>query len=109
MKLMYIKPEVEQKIENPKYNFSGHDTFQCRQLWLKKGFDYVQDGHSFNNADAVVKLGVDKIMVYLISVFMKTYKDNDKESTHFTLQKYKAHTQIVLDYPLQSFCSTHTS
>ncbi|MDX9931639.1 MAG: DUF4007 family protein, partial [Bacteroidales bacterium] len=25
-----------------KYTFSGHDSFQCRQLWLKKGYDFVK-------------------------------------------------------------------
>ena len=41
-----------------KYTFSGHDSFQCRQLWLKKGYDYIQSQKSFNDEDAVVKLGV---------------------------------------------------
>lgn len=34
--------------ETIKYIFSGHDSFQCRQLWLKKGYDYVQEGKNFN-------------------------------------------------------------
>jgi len=46
-----------------KYTFSGHDSFQCRQLWLKKGYDYLQSNKSFNDEDAVVKLGVGKNMV----------------------------------------------
>ncbi len=24
-----------------KYTFSGHESFQCKSLWLKKGFDFV--------------------------------------------------------------------
>jgi hypothetical protein len=64
-----------------KYTFSGHDSFHCRQLWLKKGFDFVQDGNSFNNDDAVVKLGVGKNMVSSIRYWSKAYniidaKDN---------------------------------
>ncbi|ASB51105.1 hypothetical protein CDL62_08435 [Alkalitalea saponilacus] len=43
-----------------KYTFSGHDSFQCRQLWLKKGFDYVLGNRMFTDDDAVVKLGVGK-------------------------------------------------
>ncbi|MCX6187148.1 MAG: DUF4007 family protein [Bacteroidetes bacterium] len=39
-----------------KYTFSGHDSFQCRQLWLKKGYDYVRDGKNFNDEDSVVNL-----------------------------------------------------
>jgi hypothetical protein len=42
-----------------KYTFSGHDSFHCRQLWLKKGFDFVQEGNAFNNA--LVKLGDGKL------------------------------------------------
>jgi hypothetical protein len=38
--------------------FSGHETFQCRHLWLKKGYDYVKSGKSFSAEDAVVELGV---------------------------------------------------
>lgn len=43
-----------------KFSFSGHDTFHCRQLWLKKGYDYVKGGKNFNDEDAVVHLGVGK-------------------------------------------------
>ena len=46
-----------------KYTFSGHETFACKSLWLKKGCDFVKDGHSFNDEDAVVALGVGKNMV----------------------------------------------
>lgn len=60
-------------LESIKFTFSGHDSFQCRQLWLKKGFDFVQDGHSFNNEDAVVKLGVGKNMVSAIRYWLKAF------------------------------------
>lgn len=64
-----------------KYTFSGHDSFHCRQLWLKKGFDFVQEGHSFNSEDAVVRLGVGKNMVSAIRYWLKAFniidgKDN---------------------------------
>jgi hypothetical protein len=67
-----------------KYTFSGHDSFHCRQLWLKKGFDFVQEGNAFNNDDAVVKLGVGKNMVSSIRYWSKAYniidvKDNPTE------------------------------
>lgn len=29
-------------LDYSKFTFSGHDSFQCRQLWLKKGFDYLE-------------------------------------------------------------------
>jgi hypothetical protein len=44
-----------------KYTFFGHESFQCKSLWLKKGFDDVKAGKSFGEEDAVVELGVGKI------------------------------------------------
>lgn len=32
-----------------KYTFSGHDTFHCRSLWLKKGYDYLLLDKKFGN------------------------------------------------------------
>ena len=34
--------------------FSGHESFACKSHWLKRGYDFVLAGHSFNNEDAVV-------------------------------------------------------
>jgi hypothetical protein len=70
--------------EITKYTFSGHDSFQCRQLWLKKGYDYIKSQKSFNDEDAVVKLGVGKNMVSAIRYWMKAFniidgKDNPTE------------------------------
>lgn len=62
-----------------KFTFSGHDSFQCRQLWLKKGFDFVQNGQSFNNEDAVVKLGVGKNMVSAIRYWLKAFNIIDSK------------------------------
>ncbi len=56
-----------------KYTFSGHETFQCRQFWLKKGFDYLTKGKSFNAEDAVVELGVGKNMVNSIRFWMRSF------------------------------------
>jgi hypothetical protein len=71
-----------------KYTFSGHDSFQCRQLWLKKGFDFVQEGQSFNNEDAVVKLGVGKNMVSAIRYWLKAFNivDNKDKPTEFGIK-----------------------
>jgi hypothetical protein len=62
--------KVESKL---KYTFSGHESFQCRQFWLKKGFDYVIKGKSFNAEDAVVELGVGKNMVSSIRFWMRAF------------------------------------
>ena len=56
-----------------KLTFSGHESFQCRHLWLKKGYDFVNKKKSFNNDDAVVELGVGKNMVSSIRFWMKAF------------------------------------
>lgn len=73
-------------IENlNKLSFSGHDSFQCRQLWLKKGYDYVLEGKNFNDEDAVVQLGVGKNMVSSIRFWLKAFNiiDNKDIPTEF--------------------------
>lgn len=71
-----------------RFTFSGHDSFQCRQLWLKKGYDFVQEEQSFNNEDAVVKLGVGKNMVSAIRYWMKAFNiiDNKDKLTKFGIK-----------------------
>ena len=59
-----------------KFTFSGHESFQCRQLWLKKSYDFVNKKKSFNNEDAVVELGVGKNMVSIILMVNKIYSLN---------------------------------
>ncbi len=53
--------------------FSGHETFQCRHLWLKKGYDYVKKGKSFSADDAVIELGVGKNMVTSIRFWLRAF------------------------------------
>lgn len=71
--------------EYNKFSFSGHDSFQCRQLWLKKGYDFVQEGKNFNDEDAVVRLGVGKNMVSSIRFWLKSFNviDNKDIPTEF--------------------------
>lgn len=65
-----------------RYSFSGHETFPCRNLWLKKGYDFTAEGN-FNAPDAVVSLGVGKNMVssirYWLKVFGMTKDDQPSE------------------------------
>jgi len=56
-----------------KYTFSGHDTFQCKTLWLKKGYDFVMADNDFNSDNAVVHLGVGKNMVSAIRYWLKSF------------------------------------
>jgi hypothetical protein len=68
-----------------KYTFSGHESFQCRQLWLKKGFDFITAGKSFRAEDAVVSLGVGKNMVTSIKFWLKAFNliDSNDQLTEF--------------------------
>ena len=43
-----------------RYCFSGHESFPCKSMCLKKGYDYLADHNKFTDLDAVVKLGVGK-------------------------------------------------
>lgn len=68
-----------------KFTFSGHESFQCRHLWLKKGYDYVKNNKSFGDEDAVVSLGVGKNMVSSIRFWMKAFNilSPDEKLTDF--------------------------
>lgn len=68
--------------------FSGHESFNCRPLWLKKGYDFIQDGFDFNADDAVVGLGVGKNMVRSINYWVKS----------FGLVRKNSETNLFADY-----------
>lgn len=63
-----------------RFVFSGHESFSCKSLWLKKGYDFVVNGKNFNNPEAVVELGVGKNMVTSIRYWLKVFGicENDK-------------------------------
>ncbi len=63
-----------------KLTFTGHETFPCRNFWLKKGYDYMLSGRSFSTEDAVVELGVGKNMVGAIRFWMKAFGLLDSEN-----------------------------
>ena len=63
------------KLNEDKPQFSGHETFPLRQLWLKKAYLKVKESSElspkntrgcFSNDDAIVKFGVGKNMVSAI-------------------------------------------
>lgn len=56
-----------------RYSFSGHESFYCKSLWLKKGYDFLKDGHTFLDNDAVVQLGVGRNMVSSIRYWLKVF------------------------------------
>jgi hypothetical protein len=53
--------------------FAGHETFSCKQFWLKKGYDYLKKGFLFTDPIAVVELGVGKNMVNAIQFWLKAF------------------------------------
>jgi len=65
--------------------FSGHETFQCRHLWLKKGYDFVAEGKSFSADDAVVDLGVGKNMVNSVRYWLRAFNvlNDENQLTEF--------------------------
>lgn len=71
-----------------KFSFSGHDTFHCRHLWLKKGYDFIKKGRKFTDEDAVVELGVGKNMVSAINFWMKAFGILDKFGKLTSFAKY---------------------
>lgn len=68
-----------------KYTFSGHDSFQCKDLWLKKGYDFVSDNKMFSDTSSVVDLGVGRNMVSSIRYWLKSFgiTNEDGQSTEF--------------------------
>jgi len=71
--------------ETTKFTFSGHESFHCRLLWLKKGYDFIKKGYSFTDEDAVVTLGVGKNMVTAIKFWLKAFGiiEADESLTEF--------------------------
>ena len=65
--------KMELNAPTKKATFSGHETFHCKELWLKKGYDFVKEGRSFNDEDAVVTLGVGKNMVSSIRYWLRAF------------------------------------
>ena len=63
-----------------RYSFSGHESFFCRPLWLKKAYDAICESVDFTSPDAVAYLGVGKNMVSSIRFWSRafglSYNDN---------------------------------
>ena len=52
--------------------FSGHETFHCKNMWLKKGYDFVENEGKFVD-EACVDLGVGRNMVSSIRFWLKAF------------------------------------
>lgn len=67
-----------------RYTFSGHESFYCKSLWLKKGYDALKNNINFSNPEAVAELGVGKNMVSSIKFWLKAFGvSNTDAPTHF--------------------------
>ncbi|HMR90809.1 MAG TPA: DUF4007 family protein [Chitinophagaceae bacterium] len=71
-----------------KLYFSGHESFICKQFWLKKIFDYSNANKSFGDEMAVVELGVGKNMVASLRYWGRAFgvlddKDAPTEIAHY--------------------------
>ena len=84
-----------------KYCFSGHESFPCKSLWLKKGYDFVTGGNDFNSPEAVIGLGVGKNMVASIRFWLKAFgiTENDEltELGHYLFDDDKGKDKYLED------------
>lgn len=76
--------------------FTGHETFHCRNYWLKKGLDLLWEGGKFDDS-AVVKLGVGKNMVSAIRFWLKAFGLLTDEEAPNAFAKMMFDTQDGLD------------
>lgn len=71
-----------------KYKFSGHETFQCRHFWLKKGYDFLVENKDFSKNEALIDLGVGKNMITSIKHWLKAFEIIDENSDVTELGHY---------------------
>lgn len=71
-----------------KYTFSGHESFQCKGLWLKKGYDYAKTELSFADDYSVVELGVGKNMVASIRYWLRAFGITDDSGVPTEMGRY---------------------
>lgn len=64
---------MAQNVDKKQYTFSGHESFPCKTLWLKKGYDFITSNQDFSAPEAVVSLGVGKNMVAAVRYWYKAF------------------------------------
>lgn len=72
---------MAKNVDKKQYTFSGHESFPCKTLWLKKGYDFVKAEKDFNAPEAVVDLGVGKNMVAAVRYWYKAFGLNKDAKT----------------------------
>ena len=68
--------------------FSGHESFHCRHFWLKKGYDYLNNGGNMQSEDSTSILGVGKNMVASINYWLFAFNIRDKANLLTPLGEY---------------------
>lgn len=71
-----------------KLTFSGHESFICKQFWLKKVYDFAVARRKFNDETAVVDLGVGKNMVASLRYWGKAFDIMDENDAVTPLANY---------------------
>lgn len=66
-----------------KLTFSGHETFHCKNMWLKKGYDFVENEGKFVD-EACIDLGVGRNMVSSIRFWLKAFNIINFQNEHPT-------------------------
>jgi hypothetical protein len=68
------------KTKGKGYTFSGHESFPCKSLWLKKGYDFIVGDNDFNSPESVIGLGVGKNMVASIRFWLRVFGITESDS-----------------------------
>ena len=66
-----------------KFTFSGHETFHCKNMWLKKGYDFVKNDGKFND-EACLVLGVGRNMVNSIRYWLRAFNIINRDTEEIT-------------------------
>lgn len=89
-----------------KYSFSGHESFVCKQFWLKKGYDFVKrTNKGFEDETAVVELGVGKNMVTSIRHWLKSFGLIDDKNSVTSIADYLFQDKTGKDPYLEDYGS----
>ena len=71
--------------------FSGHDTFHCKEQWLLKGVQLIDNKDNmseFKSETAIFKLGVGKNMVRSIHYWLKSFALIDEDDCFTSYSQY---------------------
>ncbi|MEO6719328.1 MAG: DUF4007 family protein [Ferruginibacter sp.] len=77
-----------------KLQFSGHESFICKNLWLKKGYDFTGN---FNDESAVIELGVGKNMVTSIGYWLRAFGIVNADNKFSELANYLFDNKVGVD------------